>query len=391
MKTLFTLCLTSATIVSTAQQHMFSDEFNGTLLNPGWIIVSPNPDCQVQLTGAGELLLRASPLYGGSELNSGTNFNAPRILQPICGNWTIEAKYHANLTHDWQFAAILYSTDSAGAEETLDDTGYMRHGSPPAYCTGQDSYFLVDTIICRSTDDTVVWVRIEKSDTVITESVSFDSLIWQTRSGTELRDIRYIGPSCGRQAYDNVFTVYTNDFVEYFRFVEQDTLQISGADVICLGQPIELTVDTVPDGAYAWYGPYGDPLGSAFSISIPSAGVADSGWYHVIVSRLDCQFQTDSFLVVVDPCLGIATVDVALDHLILAPNPTSERLSVTLPIAFIGSLSVVDASRRILMQQPIHSKNGTQCEISLAHLAPGAYFVTLQGEYWEAHGRFIKE
>lgn len=392
MKALFTLAFLTAPAVADAQQKMFSDEFDGALLNLGWNIVSPNPDGQVLLTGVGEVHMGASPLNGGSDLWDGSNYNAPRMLQPVCGQWVIEAKYHAHLTNDWQFASILYSVDSVQAEGTIDNTGYMRHGSPPGYCNGQGSYFVIDTILCREPDDSLAWVRIERHDTTITEHISFDGVNWQSRTRTELRDIRYVGPSCGRQPYDGQFSVYTNMFVEYFRFVDQDTLHIAASDtgIHCVGAPLALSVDTVSDGAFSWTDPSGTLVGDSSVLDLGALVMADSGWYHVMVSRLDCAFLSDSFLVVVDPCLGIESNTWPEFEVSIIPNPAEDLIAFSIQAGSVPKqVTIADALGRIVQSHVASTGNGAVLDVS--HIPAGAYFVTLQGEKWQANGRFIKE
>ncbi len=393
MKTLATLLLIALGISASAQQHMFSDEFDlSDLDTTRWVVVNPNADGQVLLTGTGELLLRASPLNNGSDLWDGSNYHAPRILQPVCGNWVVEAKYHANLTNDWQFATVLYSVDSAQAESTIDNTGYMRHGSPPGYCTGEGSYFLIDTILCRQQHDSLAWVRIEKQDTTITEHISFDGVNWQSRSRVELMDIRNVGPSCGRQPYDGQMGVYTNMFVEYFRFVDQDTLHISASpnSVIGYGTPVELSVDTVIQGAYAWFGPNDNMLSDSSTLVIGPADTTDVGWYHVIVSRLDCQFLTDSIWLDVVTSIGFEPD--RSPPLTMQPNPAKDQLRVNWPYWALGSTGALVVTGAL--GQVVYSRSaitGSNVELGIAHLKPGAYFVTLQGDQRQAHGRFIKE
>ena len=75
----------------------------------------------------------------------------------------------------------------------------------------------------------------------------------------------------------------------------------------------------------------------------------------------------------------------------LAPNPATSQVSFTLPGALDAQLSVADASGRVLLQRQIRKNERHLNTISVEHFAPGAYFVKLQGEDWQAHGRFIKE
>jgi len=89
----------------------FTDNFDGNTLDPRWIIVNPNPNSNVSLTGSGNLELHPSGLSGGSDYSSGLDYQAPRVLTAVSGDWTIETQMSFNpLTDDDEGAGILLLT-----------------------------------------------------------------------------------------------------------------------------------------------------------------------------------------------------------------------------------------------------------------------------------------
>jgi hypothetical protein len=91
----------------------FSDDFiNDSGLNPGWTVVSPNPASSVSLIPGTGLQMNASWQNGGSDLFSGSNYNAPVILQSINPslNFTIETELNFSPQVNYQGAGILLAT-----------------------------------------------------------------------------------------------------------------------------------------------------------------------------------------------------------------------------------------------------------------------------------------
>src|SRR5580698_7010554 len=81
---IFRICLPAFLLLPLplVAQVPFSDTFTVATLNPAWTLESPNPDSSYQMTGNG-ISITASWNDGGSDLYSGTDYNAPRLLQPV--------------------------------------------------------------------------------------------------------------------------------------------------------------------------------------------------------------------------------------------------------------------------------------------------------------------
>ena len=110
------------TILNTSlSQTLNNDSFNSFQLNSNWILVNPNPASKIQLTGNGELLIKASASNGGSDFCSCTNFNAPRILQavnPVNNNFEVETRIRFSPTHSWQSAGIVFQISADSVQGT---------------------------------------------------------------------------------------------------------------------------------------------------------------------------------------------------------------------------------------------------------------------------------
>lgn len=61
----------------------FFDDFNGSTLSSGWIVINKNSDSNIFLTGTGILRMNASPMNGGSDYYNRSNYNALRILKSL--------------------------------------------------------------------------------------------------------------------------------------------------------------------------------------------------------------------------------------------------------------------------------------------------------------------
>ncbi|MEM7373824.1 MAG: LamG-like jellyroll fold domain-containing protein [Bacteroidota bacterium] len=192
---------------------MKSDEFVGAFLDSFWIVLDPNPFSSVTLDGSGNLLISAAPVCGGSDLSSGTNHGAPRILQRVQGNWEIETKMQFAPSNHFQDAGIILVRDSIPnstieqriiSRRKLDTDQQISFNGSPIPFTGTDMFFRV-----RKTGDQVqAWY-------------SIDSLTWiagppSISSANTL--IEYVGLFAVRYAWDGDFNAYSNATFEYFHF-----------------------------------------------------------------------------------------------------------------------------------------------------------------------------
>jgi serine/threonine protein kinase len=82
----------------------FSDEFKGQI-DPRWMWVDPSNDSTHTVTNQG--FLRIATAHADKDLFPSSNFNAPRLLQPITGNFIVETRIRFNPTYYYEGAGIL--------------------------------------------------------------------------------------------------------------------------------------------------------------------------------------------------------------------------------------------------------------------------------------------
>jgi serine/threonine protein kinase/regulation of enolase protein 1 (concanavalin A-like superfamily) len=88
----------------THEHSGFSDEFNGQL-DPRWIWVDPDGNSARSVTDQG--FLRISLPSADRDLYPANNLNAPRLLQSITGDFTVETRIRFNPTFFFEGAGIL--------------------------------------------------------------------------------------------------------------------------------------------------------------------------------------------------------------------------------------------------------------------------------------------
>ena len=99
-----------------ASQTLFQDEFDSDNLNPRWDWVDLQEDCSYSLTDKpGFLTVDVSDSTGrenGHDLFWLTNFNAPRLLQPVHSDFLIETKLAADPEYNYQAAGLVVWQDT---------------------------------------------------------------------------------------------------------------------------------------------------------------------------------------------------------------------------------------------------------------------------------------
>lgn len=86
----------------------FCDGFSSGMANSGWNWIDPRSDSSYYVTLDGELII--STPVGGHDLF--LNLNAPRLLQPVVGNFVIETEVSLHPEHEYQGAGLLIWQDS---------------------------------------------------------------------------------------------------------------------------------------------------------------------------------------------------------------------------------------------------------------------------------------
>ncbi len=387
MKTHTTVLAAILAISTQAQQQMFSDEFDANELDARWSFSNNNADSHISIN-SGRLTLDASPNNDGSDYFDQSNHRAPRILQPVCGNWRVMAKMTVEpFTGDYQDAGFLLFKEDTTVQ--YNEQRIMMRRWLLNTCPDDQDFRIFGDNLCDF-DANTMWMSLEHRGDSIIGQVSADSIVWERRAHYDTSDFRYIGLIAVRQAWNNDFNTRTQAHFDYFRVLDQDTLHIHPSTLgpLCAEQSFDLSVDEVPNGLYSWHGPDGGSLGNASTIQFPAANAGLDGWYHAVVGRLDCSFVVDSFQVTVDACLGVD--EAAAPKLELYPNPAVETMTLRSTVGFTGGewLTVTDAFGRTVLRT---RSTPQQVVLDLRTMLPGAYFVRLTGKGWEAHDMFIKE
>jgi hypothetical protein len=208
----------------------FSDNFEGTVLNPDWIVLSQNPDSSVGLTGSGFLNVTASPKNGGSDLWPESNWNAPRVLQAIDPllDWTIETRFNFAPTNDYQDAGILLAKTATASENSAD---FWRIAMRSYYPSGGGNVIrAVGSYVPYS--GTTSYLRIEKSGTTYTGWWSSNGSDWTLNGSiTKSDSFSYLGLVAVRQAWDGNTSVYSSANYDYFNItVSQPVFDWIGGD-----------------------------------------------------------------------------------------------------------------------------------------------------------------
>ena len=180
------LALIPALAAATALSAGLSDEFDDAALGRQWTVVSPNPASTISMTGTA-LQVVAAPW---SDYWGGMNFNAPRVLQRVSGDWTIETKLTFSPTSDYQGAGIMLCFEG----DPVSSNGCWRIAERAFYPGGGGN-------VVRSVGgyvgygSAVVHLRVQKSGRTYTGWYSPDGTSWILNGFeiTQTRDIAYAG------------------------------------------------------------------------------------------------------------------------------------------------------------------------------------------------------
>ena len=199
----------------------FTEVFTGTTLNPCWTISSPNSDSSVGLNGKGSLLMKASPLNGGSDLCPCSNYSAPVILQPVSPtvDWTITTKLKVATTNDFEGAGILLAyqpggfTSSSQQFERAIEVQY-RASIGEQIC----SFGILSWAYCGSYAGKLVFFEIVKSGLTYSTYFSSNGKTWVPAASQSVSTAyTWVGLVSMRQPWDGNESAYTNAYFKYFK------------------------------------------------------------------------------------------------------------------------------------------------------------------------------
>lgn len=189
-----------------------SDDFTNNTYYAGWTFVDLNTNSTGSLTGS-NLDIEASPLDGGSDLYSGSNYKAPRLLQPVDPNadWIVETKFYFDPQNNYSGAGILLATTNGPFNG---DTNYARMGERAFYPNAGGSVIGVNGYVAWT--NVTNYLRIQKTGTNYNGWYSADGTNW-TYGGlrTDNNVYPWVGLFVIRYPWDGVMT---NSSAQFYYF-----------------------------------------------------------------------------------------------------------------------------------------------------------------------------
>lgn len=193
-------------------QVIFQDDFTGTVLNSKWQVINPNLANNIELDGDGILAAVASPMFGGSDIDSTSNFNAPRMYISVDPkvSWVAETKAAVMGYNDFSAAAMFVGiskklSDSASHKiivakgiEGVDSGIYSRCGHKPI-------------------NSLYAFLRIKYDKKSITSYYSQDSINWISTGCIVTDSVYSVGLAGIRQAYDEDTLNFSISLFDYFK------------------------------------------------------------------------------------------------------------------------------------------------------------------------------
>lgn len=177
------------------------DDFTNNSFYAGWTLINLNTNSSATLTGS-NLDMEASPLDGGSDLYSGSNYKAVRILQPIDPNadWIVETKFYFNPQNNYSGAGILLATTNG---PFTSDADFARMGERAFYPNAGGSVIGVAGYVPFTSATN--YLRIQKTGTNYNGWFSADGTNW-TYSGPrpDTNSYPWIGLFVIRYPWDGV-------------------------------------------------------------------------------------------------------------------------------------------------------------------------------------------
>ena len=151
-----------------------SDDFTNNSYYAGWTFVDLNTNSTATLTGS-NLDIEASPAGGGSDLYSGSNYKAPRLLQPVDPNadWIVETKFYFNPQNNYSGAGILLATTNG---PFTSDSNFARMAERAFYPDAGGSVIGVAGYVAWTY--TTNYLRIQKTGTNYNGWYSADGTNW---------------------------------------------------------------------------------------------------------------------------------------------------------------------------------------------------------------------
>jgi hypothetical protein len=175
-------------------------------------VVSPNKDSHVDILPTGGVRMRASPREGGSDFAPGPNNNAPRVMQPVSGDWTAETRIRFAPVSQFQGAGIVVCFG-----KTAESTDCWRAIERQYFGLGNIVNFAGKRMPFNSP---VTHLRLRKEGGVYTAWFSADGEEWvEAGRYRDTRSPSFVGVMTLRQPMDAKRDVYSEAEFDYVRVI----------------------------------------------------------------------------------------------------------------------------------------------------------------------------
>jgi hypothetical protein len=200
----------TASFQVTSAGEPVADDFTNISYNAVWTLSELNTNCTAALTGSA-LDIEASPLGGGSDLFSGTDYKAVRLLQPVnpARDWIIETKFYFNPADDYSGAGLLLATTNGAF---TGDTNFDRIAERAFYPNAGGSVIRAGGNYVAFTSATN-YLRLQKTGTNYYGWFSADGTNWTSNgSSGDTNAYPYVGLFVIRYPWDAVMVNSSADF-----------------------------------------------------------------------------------------------------------------------------------------------------------------------------------
>ena len=158
----------------------------------------------------------------------------------------------------------------------------------------------------------------------------------------------------------------------------------------CVGGTFDYDIQNTNATSYQWQKNNVNVIGQTTGIlNLTNLQSTDAGSYTCVMTN-ECGTTTTMVLQLTVSCLGTTTVASLEKAIKLYPNPTKNSLNIKLPENIeisVNNIKIANALRQIVLEQ--NSENTTSIDVS--NLQTGIYIVSLQTNYGNWKGKFVKE
>ncbi|MEZ4677330.1 MAG: DUF1349 domain-containing protein [Caldilineaceae bacterium] len=168
-------------------KEAISDTFNGEVA-PIWVWTDPYNDATYDPSARPDYLRITAPR--GNDLYPGFNYDAPRLLQPITGDFVMETRLEADPAYNYQGAGLLIWQDSDNFVRLELGYGGVAGGNVRGIRLDREyngGYIAVSATPATPTSATIVELRLTRRGEEITASWRFVDQAWQAIAGTTMK------------------------------------------------------------------------------------------------------------------------------------------------------------------------------------------------------------